>query len=136
MSRFDELKPSSRIDLRDRAAKLLVKDRFRVNKIKLRNRGCGHLDRRQLRAQLIAQPEKYSRDLARLSLVQTLQLVVCFDRLERLYKSRRARRRITVRDALHAPTMIGFDWNHKTIVTNRDQFVLNRLRRALHQSFQ
>src|SRR5262249_12949246 len=28
-----------------------------------------------------------------------------------------------------------FDWNHKTIVTNRDELVLNRLSGALHQSF-
>jgi hypothetical protein len=55
----------------------------------------------------------------------TLQFVVGIDRFERLDESRRAGRRVTMSDTLNAPAMIGLDWNHETIVANRDQLILN-----------
>src|SRR6185295_698342 len=38
--------------------------------------------------------------------------------------------------ALNAPAMVRFDWNHETIVADRDELILDRFRRTTHQSFE
>ena len=84
-----------------------------------------------LRAQLRGKAVKNFCNLARLALVQTLQLVIRVDRLERFDESRLARRRVAMCHALNPSAMVRFDWNHETIVADRDELILNRFGRAL-----
>ena len=67
-----------------------MKNRARIDEIELRDTFRRHLNRRQLGAQLFGQTKQDLRYLARLALVQVLQLVVRIDSLERLDKSGRA----------------------------------------------
>ena len=90
MPRFDNFQRRARFDLRNRTAKLLMKNRLRIDEIQLGNSRRRHFDRRQLRAQIFAQTEKYLGDLACFGFVQTLQFVVGVDRFERLDESGRA----------------------------------------------
>src|SRR5689334_16908771 len=68
--------------------------------------------------------------------MQVLQLVIRLDRLERLDKRSRTRRRVTVCDALNASAMIRFHRNDETIVADRHELILNGLSRSTHQSFE
>ena len=128
--------PSYTGNLRNHAVESLIKRCFRVYEIKLRNRLGRRLKGRQLGAQFFSQPGQNLPYLARFSFVQSLQFIVRFNCLERLYKSGGARRRVAMGHAVDSRTMVGFNGNYKTIVADRYQLILDRFFRFAHQAFE
>src|SRR5436190_3812581 len=97
---------------------------LRLDGVELCDSFDGGFDSRKLLAKRFSEVKQNARDLAFLVPSQVLQLVVGFDRLERLDVDGLAAGRKAVSDARDLAAVVGLDGNYEAVIANRDDLVL------------